>query len=423
MGSKKGKKNMNAKKMFSKDFIMVVIGQIISLFGNAILRFALPLYLLNETQSPALFGVVSACSFIPMILLCPIGGILSDRLNKRNIMVILDFSTAALIFILTVLLGKVDLVALLLVVLILLYGIQGTYQPTVQASIPALIAEENLMPANAIINLVSSLANLIGPVIGGAVYGFAGIRPILVISIVCFIFSATMEISIKIPFQKQKAEASIFAIAAGDMKESIHFVRNEKPIIGKASFLIAGINLFLSAIIIIGLPIIVTQMLGFREVTGNRLYGYAQGALAAGGLLGGLLAGVLGKKMKIQKSHGMLAIAALTLLPIGLVLLLDVSAMAAYLVIVVSCLVLMAVSSMFTIQMMSYVQMVTPVQLVGKIMSLAMCICMIAQPLGQAMYGILFEKLENHVAWLFFGAMAICSVIAIYAKKLFQTVE
>jgi len=40
---------MNSKNMFSKDFIMVVIGQIISLFGNAILRFALPLYLLNET--------------------------------------------------------------------------------------------------------------------------------------------------------------------------------------------------------------------------------------------------------------------------------------------------------------------------------------------------------------------------------------
>ena len=38
-------------KLFTRDFSLVVIGQIISLFGNSILRFALPLYLLNETGS------------------------------------------------------------------------------------------------------------------------------------------------------------------------------------------------------------------------------------------------------------------------------------------------------------------------------------------------------------------------------------
>ena len=46
------------QQVFSRDFTLVVIGQIISLFGNAILHFALPLYLLRETGSSALFGVV-----------------------------------------------------------------------------------------------------------------------------------------------------------------------------------------------------------------------------------------------------------------------------------------------------------------------------------------------------------------------------
>ena len=292
-----------------------------------------------------------------------------------------------------------------------------------QASIPALIAEENLMPANAVINLVNSLAGLIGPVIGGAVFAFAGIRPILVISIVCFVCSATMEIFIHIPFEKQKAEASIFAIATEDMKESLLFVNTEKPIIGKAAFLIAGINLFLSSLIIIGLPIVITQIIEFSQAAGNRLYGYAEGALAAGGLVGGILAGVLGKKMVIRNAHWLLVICSFTLLPIGVVLWLSAPAMAAYIVIVISCFFLMAASSMFSIQMMSYVQIVTPSHLVGKIMSLAMCICMIAQPLGQAMYGVLFEELKNYVAWLFWGAMVICGIIAIYAGKLFRTLE
>ena len=52
-------------KLFSKNFTLVVIGQIISLFGNAAIRFALPLYLLNMTGSSALFGTVTACAIIP----------------------------------------------------------------------------------------------------------------------------------------------------------------------------------------------------------------------------------------------------------------------------------------------------------------------------------------------------------------------
>ena len=85
------------EKGFSKDFIMVVIGQIISLFGNAALRFALPLYLLNQTGSSALYGTVTACAFLPSIAMSPIGGIVADRVNKRNIMVALDFLTAAVV--------------------------------------------------------------------------------------------------------------------------------------------------------------------------------------------------------------------------------------------------------------------------------------------------------------------------------------
>ena len=63
------------KTSFGRDFLLVVIGQIISLFGNAILRFALPLYLLRQTGSPALFGVVTACSFAPMVVLSMAGGV------------------------------------------------------------------------------------------------------------------------------------------------------------------------------------------------------------------------------------------------------------------------------------------------------------------------------------------------------------
>lgn len=410
---------MKENKLFQRDFLLVVIGQIISLFGNQILRFALPLYLLSQTGSAALFGMISAVAFIPMIVLCPVGGIIADRVNKRNVMVILDFFTAAIVAVLCVLLGKVDIVLLLLAVMILLYGIQGAYQPAVQASIPALVSSEHIMPANAVINLVNSLSGLIGPVVGGAIYSFFGLMPILYVSIVCFFASAVMEIFIHIPFQKQEAKGSIFEIAFRDLKESFRFIRKEQPYIWKGSLLIAAINLFLSALIIIGLPIVVTQSLAFDSETGSRLYGYAQGALAAGSLMGGMSAGVLSKKLKARYNPIILLLCTITLFPIGLALQFAQSAMAAYWIIVISCFFMMAFASLYSVQMMAYLQMMAPAHLIGKVISCAMCIGMCASPLGQAMYGGMFQVMSHHSEIPFYFAACISALVALASRKTF----
>lgn len=207
------------EKLFNRDFTLVVIGQIISLFGNAILHFALPLYLLRQTGSASLFGIVTATSFLPMIVSSMIGGILADRINKRNIMVILDFITALIMLVFSFLITTLQTVPLFICVLMILYGISGTYQPAVQASIPLLAPEEKLLKGNAVINQVNTLSNLLGPVIGGMVFGVWGITPILIVSIICFFFSAIMEIFISIPFNKQANDKGVFALAIGDLND------------------------------------------------------------------------------------------------------------------------------------------------------------------------------------------------------------
>lgn len=112
---------MNHRKTCcGRDFTLVVAGQIISLFGNAILRFALPLYLVKETGSSALFGTVTACALLTMILLSLLGGVLADRVNKRNIMAGLDFLTAFVITVFYILVGMVPVVPLFIVTLMLL---------------------------------------------------------------------------------------------------------------------------------------------------------------------------------------------------------------------------------------------------------------------------------------------------------------
>lgn len=263
---------MNKKTILSKDFLLVAVGQIISLFGNQILRYALPLYLLNKTGSSVLFGSIMASSFIPMILLFPIGGIIADRFNKRNIMVILDFSTAILIFMFYLLSGKMDIVLLMAITLIILYGIQGAYQPAVKSSIPALLDKEYIMKGNSIVDVINSLGNMIGPVIGGILYSIVGLTPILYVSIACFFLSALMEMFINIPFEREKAKGNLLATGFNDLKESFTFMFKEKPVLLKMSLVFACVNLLLTTLILVGLPVLITQHLGFEPNKANRLY-------------------------------------------------------------------------------------------------------------------------------------------------------
>ncbi|MDD6989320.1 MFS transporter [Ruminococcus sp.] len=411
------------QRRFSKDFRLVIVGQIISLFGNAAIRFALPLYLLNITGSSALYGTVTACAFIPTILLSPIGGIIADRVNKRNIMVVLDFFTAAIVIVFSLLMESMNIVILLTIALMLLYGIAGAYQPSVQASIPALVSEENYMAANSVINAVSSLANLLGPVLGGILYSVYGLKPVLFVCIVCFLISAVMEIFIKIPFEKQASSGSILNIVKKDFAESIRFIYKEKPIIGKGLLIVCAINLFMSSMIIVGLPYLVTEVLNFDSVWANQLCGFAQGALAVGGLAGGVCAGFLGKKLKIQKAGNLLAVCALTVFPMGISLMLFSFAELNYIVITVCCMIIMVFSTIFTIQMMSFVQTETPKNLIGKVYSVILTVCMCAQPVGSALYGFLFEFSSGfeYMVVLFSGVASL--IIALCTKGIFKLIS
>ncbi len=81
------------QKLFTRNFTLLVLGQAGSLFGNYILRLALSMYVLEVTGSAAVFAAILSAAAVPMILLSPLGGILADRADRRNVMVALDALT------------------------------------------------------------------------------------------------------------------------------------------------------------------------------------------------------------------------------------------------------------------------------------------------------------------------------------------
>ncbi len=408
-----------SNKLFHKDFTLVVIGQIISLFGNGIVRFALPLYLLNQTGSATLYGLVMALSFLPMIILTPIGGILADRVNKRNVMVILDFLTAALMLALFLLLGKVDLVLLLILTLMVLFAIQGAYQPTVQASIPLLASSENLLTANAVINQVNALAGLLAPILGGIVFGLWGLTRIILVGGICFFLSAVMELFIVLPYTKSQEKQGILEIVRQDFQDSFRFMRKDKPVIFKTIGIICGFNLFLSSMLIVSMPVLITQTLALSDT----FFGFSQGAFAAGGLFGGIITGIFAKKLKVQNTYLLLVIISLLILPIAVVLLLGLPPFTCYLVICVSSFFMMSVSTMVTIQLLTFIQGETPSHLTGKVISCAMALAMCSQPLGQSLYGLLFDAFKSTPYLILFAAALLSGLISLLSKRVFRDMQ
>ncbi len=403
-------------KLFNKNFVILVLGQIISLFGNAILRFALPLYILKVTNSQALFGIVTACSFLPMIILPFLGGILADRVNKRNIMVALDFFTAILVLSLFLVIGILPTVPIFIIVLMILYGISGVYQPTVLASIPVLVASSNITAATAIINQIGALAGLLGPIIGGMLFGMFNINVILIVSVICFTLSAIIELFLKIPF-KRRANNGIINIVKTDFRDSKNYIRNDNPLLLKVIILVAVFNLVLSTMLIIGIPILIVDVLEMSD----ELLGISLGIFALGGIGGGIFTAIFSKKLKFANSYKLLLLASIFIAVMAIPLLLDMSDLISYIVITVVSFMIMAVATMFVIQMMAKIQLETPENLIGKVMALITSMAMIAQPIGLVIYGILFDLFLNNTGYILCTVSLISVIISIIAKRVLTT--
>ena len=408
-----------SQKLFNRDFTLVAIGQLISLFGNAILRFALALYVLDATGSAAVFGTVTAIAVIPTILLSPFGGILSDRVNRRNIMAALDFATAALALGLGLLLSEENAVALITVTLLLLSVIQACYTPSVNSSVPLLQAEGNLVKANAVVSQVSMLANLIGPVLGGVLYGLFGAMPIILVSGVCFFLSAVLELFIHIPFQPLDAKTGILQIVKDDLRESIRFMTREQPDILRITLMIAVYSLFVVSTITVGLPYMVRTVLGLS----SQLYGAAEGLMAAAGIAGGIASGFLAGRLKTSRLYWLLVLSGAALVPVGAAFLLDCGPMTCYIVITICIMAMQLLIALFSIFMLSLAQGRTPSHLLGKMTAYIMTLTMCAQPVGQALYGVLFDRFAGSLYLPLIATALIAAAIGLASRGLFARLE
>ena len=412
-------KAMKKEKLFTRNFTLLILGQVSSLTGNYTLKFALSMYVLEQTGSASIFAGMLSAALLPTVLLSPFGGILADRANRKHIMVALDALSGLSVLAagLLLLLGReLWVIGALLVLLSVLAAFES---PTVQACVPQMVSPQNLVQGNAVVSQVSAVTSLATPFLGSLFYTAFGIGPVFAAAGVCFWLTALLECMIRLEYQKHPRTAGIGAIVREDLAVSAHFLRREQPDILKLLLLAALAGMFVSGTAVVGFPYLVRTVLGLSAT----YYGAAESAMGAAAILGSLCAGLLGKKLRVRDMAAIFLSFGLSLFPIGFSFLLPVGRMARYGVLLFFFCVCQLGVCIFSTYAITLIQQRTPEQLMGKVMSCVFTLSMCAQPVGQMVYGALFDCFSDSVYWVLIPTGMLICLIAVASRGFLKRME
>lgn len=406
-------------KLFHKNFSLLIAGQASSLFGNCILDFALSMYVLETTGSATIFASFLAVAMLPTILLSPLGGVIADRANKRNIMVILDFTTGITILISAVVIDRANNLVIICITLII-QSILGAFEtPTVQACVPQMQKGDNIVRGNAIVNQINAISTFVAPFIGSLLYTTFGLKPVMYAGVFCFLLTAFLECFIKLDYKPEKSSCGIFQIIKGDLIDSTRFVCRERPAIFKTLILTAVISFFVQGVALVGLPYIVRTVLGLNA----NYYGAMESMLGFTGILGSIIAGLIVEKFKIRKLYLTLLIIAVPLLPCGIIFLLVQDTQINYVILLLSFAIIQISACVFSVFALSIIQQLTPDNMIGKVMAYTATFSLCAQPLGQIIFGILFDGFSSAVYLVLIPTGIILAIISLTTKEFFLKIE
>lgn len=385
---------MKKTAWLNRNFVFLLLGQISSLLGNGTLKFALAMYVLERTGSAAVFAGMLSASMLPTIALSPFGGVLADRMNRRTLMIALDALSglAALMAGAALPLGY-DL-PLITVLLVALSALGAFESPTVQACVPQMLSGDALEKGNAAVSQAAAVASLATPFLGSVVYTAVGMVPVLYAAAACFLLTACLEGFIRLP-PPQAAALRSAAMLKADLRAGLRFLCREQPDVLKLLLLAALASLFIAGTAVVGFPFLVRTVLGLSA----ELYGAAESALGVAAVLGSLFAGLTAGRLRLCLAWVFLGVGAALALAGG-AFLMPLDATGRYLALTAMFCACQFGCSVFSTCAISAIQRRTPEALMGKVMAYVFTLSLCAQPLGQILYGALFDRCGARAYWV-----------------------
>jgi DHA3 family macrolide efflux protein-like MFS transporter len=179
----------------------------VSLIGSAAVQFSLIWWLASETGSPIMMSIAGVFAFLPQLILGPFVGVWVDRLSRKTVIIAADLfiGLSALAFSLFFLFDSPPYWSVCVVLGIRAVG-NVFHSPAIQAAVPMLVPQQELVRANGWSQFMQSGAFLLGPVLGAAMYATLPLWTILLSDLAgALVASATVAI-VKIPDPKRHTQ-------------------------------------------------------------------------------------------------------------------------------------------------------------------------------------------------------------------------
>lgn len=268
-----------------RNFRNLWLGQSISLFGDQFKFVALSWLVLSLTNRPGALGTVLLLQSIPRSILMLAGGVVSDRLRPRTVMIASDLLRALVVGTIALLTATGQITMVHLYVLALLFGIvHAFFFPAASAITPELVPPDVLRQANAMNQLTNQLVLMAAPALAGLVIAAVGTAAGFAVDAASFIISAAFLLLIVTgPRQVSSSGQSAWR----DFVEGVQVVRHDRLL----ATMIAMASLFFfgyAGATYVGLPVLAKELSSGPQGLGILFSANGLGALA-GGALGGTL--------------------------------------------------------------------------------------------------------------------------------------
>lgn len=269
-----------------KTFIILWSTQSLSQLGSAMTNFALTLWLYEQTGAALQTALLSICSYAPYVCMSIFAGTLSDRWDKKKVMLICDVFAAGCTVIVLVLLKNDRLMPWHLYLLNALNGLMNTIQqPAAEVAQTLVIPTKHYQRTSGLRSFSNSLVTILHPVLATSLFAFAGMEAVIYVDLATFVLAFIMLLLfIRIPSVIKEDKRETFAVS---LKAGLNYLWKERLILVLILFL-AGVNLVASAFNA-ALPALILP----REKGGEKVLGLVTSSAGLATLAGSFLVTVL----------------------------------------------------------------------------------------------------------------------------------
>ncbi len=366
--------NNEKEKLWTTNFLVLWQGQLVSTLGDAIYSIALGFWVLSVTGSTALMGTLMAVSMLPGIIISPFAGVIVDRWNRKRIIITADIIRGlSIVFIAIAAFSGFIEIWMVFVTGIIESTCGAFFRPSINSSIPDMVPKSKIEGANSVFSMATTGSSLIGNSSGGFLFQAIGAPFMFLFNGLSYLFSGILVFFIKIPQVKRKSEQHFLS----DMKEGFSFIWRLRGL--RYILIIAAImNFFFNIVIILLMPLFQKT-----EELGAGKYGVAMACFMGGAMLGFILMSVL--KVPPSKRFRVFVISNI-LMDFSIIAFANMKLFGLMIPVLIIGGFTNAIINVF---IMSTIQITTPPEMRGKILSLLNMLTQGLTPFAMALGGIL----------------------------------